>query len=512
MRRKYDIKNKKSFVVIIILAIAVICIFSLFIYKFRRASKIEYSIETGSIIQDALKNYINIEEDALLKIRWNGYYYLVYQDNKINLGKNVVVYNTVTGGMKLYGSFYEIQEDGKIVNNKGETILSNTTDTKFYKLGDREYLLIDRVITSDDRSIEANNYLLVELDKLGNAKLSNYKLDLKTITPTTLVTSKYTFDIANEILNFGKYDIDLKKIIGTTNQYKPEEDGSGGGGGSGTGDGTGSGDGTGTGTGTGSGSGSGDGTGTGSGSGTGSGTGGDGTLGGGTGAGDIINNNESGNVTDIGELKDKTKMTSIIRVLEGLTQIDIDYVIYDPYNEYKSVYVEVVKDGEIEVVYLSKTDTHLVINNLLPNTEYKLKFVYTTASDDGELIINTYDEMTLKTKMPVYSISEYKISNVLNTLTYKVNLQEGYNIDKVNVGLSFSYDYTDPETTETVVKKVSLDGVVNVNGNDKSVLGTFDISGYNIDKDTLLKLNIVSVEGTNGVLKIDSSYTFRFGR
>ena len=34
---------------------------------------------------------------------------------------------------------------------------------------------------------------------------------------------KYRFDINNEILNFGSYDIDLKKIIGSTNQYKPEE-------------------------------------------------------------------------------------------------------------------------------------------------------------------------------------------------------------------------------------------------------------------------------------------------
>ena len=31
-------------------------------------------------------------------------------------------------------------------------------------------------------------------------------------------------NINNEILNFGKYDINLKKIIGSTNQYKPDEE------------------------------------------------------------------------------------------------------------------------------------------------------------------------------------------------------------------------------------------------------------------------------------------------
>ena len=138
-------------------------------------------------------------------------------------------------------------------------------------------MLVDREIVSSDKFTNTVNYLLVELDKLGNAKLSNNKINLKTITPMILVTSKYRFDINNEILNFGSYDIDLKKIIGSTNQYKPEEvdkdgesdgttgenggnagNGTGtGGAGGGTGDGTGFGGGTGTGNGTGIGNGNG---------------------------------------------------------------------------------------------------------------------------------------------------------------------------------------------------------------------------------------------------------------
>jgi hypothetical protein len=280
-RRKYDGKNKRSFIIILILAVFIVGIFSLFIYKYSKASKIEYSVESGTVLQDTDKNYINVEEDAVLKIRWNGNYYLEYKDDKINLSNKVIAFNSLTGGMKLYGNFYEIASDGKIIENKNETVLANTTDCKFFKLDDREYLLIDRKIFSDDYSIEANNYLLVELDKGGNAKLSNDKVNLKTITPTILKTSKYKFDIANEILNFGKYDIDLKKIIGSTNQYVPDGgknndsglDGTGGGGdGSGSGSGTGNGDGTGSGGG-GGGGGGGDGSGSGSGTGNGDGTG-----------------------------------------------------------------------------------------------------------------------------------------------------------------------------------------------------------------------------------------------
>lgn len=522
MRRKYDVRNKKSFIIVLVLSIAIIGIFSLFIYRYSKASKIEYVIESGTILQDVNKNYISIDDDATLKIRWNGSYYLIYNEENISLGKKVIAYNTITGGMKLYGTFYEIASDGKIIENKDETILPNTMDCKFYKLDDREYLLIDRIITSNDNSIGADNYLLVELDKAGNAKLSNNKINLKTITPTKLVTSKYTFDIANELINFGQYDIDLKKIIGTTNQYKPDNDsesenssGTGSGSGTGTGDGSGSGDGSGTGLGSGSGTGTGSGLGNGSGNGSGTGNG----IGSGEaiGPGDIVNNGSIGDVSDLDEILDKIKMTSVIRIVEGLTQIDVDYVIYDPYNEYKSVYVEVVKSGEIDVVELSKTATHITIDGLSANTDYRLNFIYNTVKKDAEteeekLVPYTFEQFDLRTKMPEYSISIYKLSKVTNILTYKVNLQKGYKISSLNVNLSFDYNTVDPATGNIAKMKESLDKTIPVNNDNSYLQGNFDISGYDIDADTILKLTVKSVVNEEGILPVNATYSFRFGR
>jgi len=484
-RRKYDIRNKRSFIIILVLAIAIVAVFSFFIYKYSKASKIKYVVESGSVLQDAFKNYITLDDDAVLKIRWNEDYYLVYNDEKINLGDRVVIYNSITGGMKLYGDFYEIASDGKIIENKNETVLANTTDCKFYKLDDRKYLLVDTKIVSDDYSIDANSYLLVELDKQGNAKLSNNKVNLKTITPTRLVTSKYTFDIANEILSFGEYKIDLKKIIGSTNQYVPENEGSGD-----KEDGEKQENNNNLGIGT-------------------------GNVGG---AGGVINDNDDGETPEMEEIFDKVKMTSVIRIVEGITQIDIDYVIYDPYNEYKTVYVEVVSAGKIDVVYLSKMDTHLTLNNLSANTDYKLNFIYTTGVIDEEtgaeeLVPNTFEQFELRTKMPEYSISVYKISKVYNTLTYKVNLQKGFNTEKVNVNLSFDYDEINAETGEVVTKMASIDGTVDVINNSSTyVLGNFDISGYEINTDTLLRLTIKSVVASSVEIPVNDSYTFRFGR
>lgn len=113
--------------------------------------------------------------------------------------------------------------------------------------------------------------------------------------------------------------------------------------------------------------------------------------------------------------------------------------------------------------------------------------------------------------MPEYKISIYKISKVSNLLTYKVDLQEDFNISKVNVRLSFNYLDTDIETGESLEKIAIIDGSVAVSSGSY-VLGQLDISNYNIANNTLLKLTILSVETPNGELPINSTYSFRFGR
>ena len=48
-----------------------------------------------------------------------------------------------------------------------------------------------------------------------------------------------------------------------------------------------------------------------------------------------------------------------------------------------------------------------------------------------KLIVPSYfDSFDLTTKMPVYELSVYKISKVYNKLTYKVILQDNYDISK----------------------------------------------------------------------------------
>ena len=484
MRRKYDIRNKRNFIIILILSIVIIGIFSLFIYKYKHTSKVEYIVNTGSILQDNNKNYVNIEADAVLRMRWNGNYYLVYNDKQFSLGKKVIVYDTISDNIRLYGKYYEINSDGKIVENNDETVLSNKGATKFYKLDDRKYLLIDKVISSNDKSIDASSYLLVELDKMGNAKLSNYKINLKTINPTILNTANYSFDIANEKLKYNNLDIDLKKIIGSSNQYKEEEkkeeeksnDSVNGGNGNNNGSNR---------------------------EVDANGTGNNAT---------ISDNTNEGSSVSIEEIRNKTKMTSIIRTQTELTKIDVDYVIYDPYNEYKSVYAEITRNGEVVKVELDRTETHVVFDNLIPNHEYNIGFFYFFVdSETNETVITKFEDLNMTTKMPEYNIEVYKVSGITNKLTYKVYLQSGYLINKVNVTLSFEYRESDNDGN-VVIKNANIEDTINVMANDKIAMGSFDISGYDIGNNVLLKLNVDSVEGPNGKLDINNYHTFRLGR
>ena len=472
MRRKYDLRNKRNFIIITILMIAIICIFSLFIRKYKNASKILYKVETGTIIQDVNKNYLNTSEDAELRIRWNDNYYLVYQDKKINLGKKVITYNTITGIIKLYGKFYEINSDGRVITHSAETKLPSAKDSKFFKLDDREYLLVDKAIVSSDRSINASEYLLVELDKLGNAKLSNDTLNLKTVSKTTLVTSNYQFDIANEKLIFNNLEIDLKKIIGSTNEYEDEEDeiikedeGS---------------------------------------EGQGKGQGGKGTEG---------NKKEKLDPAKIEEIRNKAKSTSIIRIVPGLRQIDVDYVIYDPYNEYTSVEARVTKKGGIDVVPLPKNDTHIVINNLAANTTYKVEFIYTTVDEETGKVENHYidDPMNITTKMPSFDIGIYKYSSTNKELTYKVTLPSDYKVNEVNVSLDFKHRIYNDDGDFTLESGHETSKIT-INTSDNIVYGYIDLSEYNIDRENSLRLTITSVKGSEGSLNINKSYSFKFAR
>ena len=470
MRREYNLKNKINFVVIGVLSILIIIIFSLFIIKFVSIKKIEYSLNKGTVLFDADYNKLNIDKSVIMKLKWNGNYYISSENSDTILGRRVVAYNELTKNLDLYGKYYEILSNGEVNIDKDITNINTQSESKFYKLEDRKYLLVDRSIRSSDGALDTSNYLIVELDKQGNALLLNNDVHYKTLSEAIINTSSYSFDVANEILSFGEDKIDLKQIIGSSNLYKPNSDT----------DGDGSGDNTGGGSGTGSGGGSGTGIG---GIGTGTGTGnGNGIA---TGDNGVINKGEDGEDASI-----KYKKTSVLSVVPSIDSISVDYFVYDPNDEYKSVYV-IVSDGvNSNTVYLSKSNTNIILNGLKMGTKYNLKFMFSYLDNDGKMISDSFSDIDVSTVYPSYQVSLVKVSKVSNELSYRVNLDSRYAIDKVNVSL--------------IIDDVVIDSKsVSVSENAKSVVDSFVLPNINKGSIVIVRLDSVS---SNGVIINSNSY------
>ena len=402
-----------------------------------------------------------------IKTKWKGEYYLTYDGKDYELGNTALAFNEETTEIKLYGRYYEISSGSEINITSNETTIKNSLLTKFYKLADRKYLIIDKEIKSADNLLSTTDFLLVELDKAGNATLTNHKVNLKTFSETQIITSNYTFDIATEILTYGSDKIDLKKIIGSSNNYTkedliPDESknindnvtniGTNGNNGNSTTDGNG-----------------------------GNNTGGNGNTTGGN------SGNNTGGTTTIEEIKKAAKQTSVVSVTSTVNKIIIDYVIYDPYKEYTSVYMEVQKEDsdKVEVIYLNANNTRYELKDILPNTKYNLKFKYTT-TENGQTIIKEFSNATISTQKPKLSL---KVTGTrVGEITYVITTDNSYKLTKADLVVTI-IDSKTGETRKKTISDVSIDSKEKIVKLDKMTDGD------------IIELKLINVKSEDTIIK-----------
>lgn len=455
--RKYDIKNKRNIGIIIGISIIIIIMFSLVIKFFLSLNKEEYIVAKGNIVFDKDKAIIKLDSDGKIKTKWKGEYYLTYDGKDYELGNTAIAFNEETTEIKLYGRYYEISSGSEINITSNETVIKNSLLTKFYKLADRKYLVVDKEIKSADNLLSTTDFLLVELDKAGNATLTNHKVNLKTFSETEIVTSNYTFDIANEILTYGSDKIDLKKIIGSTNNYTKEDlipdenkntndnvtniDINGNQGNNNN-----------------------------------------------TNGNNQVNGNGSNNSgTAIEEIKKAAKQTSVVSVTSTVNKIIIDYVIYDPYKEYTSVYMEVQKEDsdKVEVIYLNTNNTRYELKDILPNTKYNLKFKY-TATEDGESIIKEFANTTISTQKPKLSLKVTKTR--AGEITYVVTTDSSYTLTSADLVVTI----TDSKTGETR-KETST---ISISNNTSNIVKLNKMTDGDI-----IELKLINVKSGDTIIK-----------
>ncbi len=231
--KKLNGKNKFFVTVFILIILVIIGILIFAIRLSGHDTKTALPVTNNTAIFATDSNLIDTSDGGKIDSNWDGeYYYLSSKNRSYKLGKTPVVYDKASEVLNLLGINYQVLSDGSVIKNDDMITVNNFNTPNFYKLDDRVYLITCSEIYTLDKSIYTSKYLVVNIDKQGNASVYNDSINIKTVNPMSITFGQYTFDVANEKLIIGNNTIDLKQIIGSTNEYvfkekeevKPEYD------------------------------------------------------------------------------------------------------------------------------------------------------------------------------------------------------------------------------------------------------------------------------------------------
>lgn len=432
MKRKFGKKNIRLFILFSFLVLLVILLFSFIIYRALSYDKAVYSVESGSFMYDVSNNYVSLEETAKLQQRWDKHYYLTVGDKRktktTDLGTDVVVYNESDYLLYIYGTNYQIKTNGDVSYSDSKLEVARNGGPSIFKLSDRKYLVVGSNIHTEKNDIKTEGYLIVEIDKGGHALLLNNELNIKTLSTLVLLTSSFSFDVANERLIVGEEIIDLKKVSGSTNQYvepipekeeskKPENNNSNNGNSNNNAGNAGN-----------------------------------------AGAGNTIINGGSSNNDKLNIVKS----ASLTSVVGSTSYVDVFYSVNDPKNEYISVYL-IIKGVNYEQKFiLNKANNKIRIRDLKPNSEYTITFAYSYASGGNSDFLKdeVVNVLKVKTKDIKSNITITKITG--NKIYFNVLYDESYAYDSAVVAV-----YSDNSrvgelevNTNQAVSKKGFSGVI----------------------------------------------------
>lgn len=432
---------------------------------------------------------------SVVKKKWNGDYILTANgDKEYNLGPNTISY--VDSRLRVFGSGYRITENSDAVKLIDGYEVESMNETSFYKLAKDIYLLVSPTIQDSNNEFQTENFLYIVLDKAGNAILSNDKINLKTVKPTTVNCDNLSFNIAEEKLTFNGKEIDTKTVIGSSNQFDADKyqdiqtenkdnntvdiDVAGGSGGTGGIGGLGGVGGTG---GTGGTGGSG-------------GAGGLGGIGGKGGSGGAGGSGGKGGSAASGSAVDAIKMIMLRGVSKSSTSLKVTYYASDPYGQYGLIYLDLFEgdadennhSAALQTQSISTYDSAYTFTNLEPGKQYKIVIGHCTTST-GSSVYHVDDVVKTATSDPQNALSVMTQTQDSVTVNCKV---DGYYSSKKRV-----------EVHLTGNNGVSTKQAVSPNAYTKSgELLVFNLTGANegLKNATNIKVELV-------VVADDDSYT-----
>lgn len=411
--RTFNGKNKKSFMIFAIVLVLILAGLSLLIVNYMKHKEVPRSILKDSVVYDDAQNLVDVSSDGLISQNWDGNYSLKLLDNKTayNLGSRVVVYNPNTNKIDILGGGFEVFGDGEVQAIDPYTTLQELSTTRFFKICDRRYLMVGSKIANKDDSFATSNYIEIIMDKAGNAQLINDSKNFKTIKPMTLTSNNMAFDISNEKLIISGNEVDLKRINGSTNEYKPNIDISADNGSDGDANNQNANNGNG---------------------------GGGGGGGGGTNYGNNSANSPNANQSQNGAAPPSSNETLKSRIQlnniePAVTSLTVNYYISDPEGRYINAFLEITDpSGEIKRLELNKFETFKSILNLQTNSTYIISLGF-TSSEKNRLVEQIVDTKTIATKPCDASIEVLTLGT--SKITAKVKTDKSVMIDSATVAI-----------------------------------------------------------------------------
>lgn len=455
-------KNKAMFNLFGSLIVLVLIGLTVTVVMVVRSRNGSYTVPAGSVVYDEENEYIPIDENATLYQKSDGNYYLKTAEKEVySLGSNVVIKDGESGSIVIYGDLYQIAADGTVTSSTGKNEVSDLSQASLYKLADRKYLMTGKKIASTDSTYETSGYVYINIYKSGTAVLMNDEAYKNMVYPVMLQSDDLYFDISSEYALFGENLVNLKNVLGSTNEYTGDaliyteglvDDeqyataannpdsitivaGNGGTGGTG-----GSGGSAGNGGSGGSGGSAGDG-----GTGGNGGSGGTGGVGGNGGTGGVGGDGGSGG--DGGRGSDANisalKWVELSGVTAGIGTIDVDYFVSDVTDDYVSVYLlvdhkDASGNAKTDKIYLNKTSTHYTITGCTPGTNYTVTLCYDAYYSTGGIIDDEptsvkQDSVKVKTGSNLGTLEVVSLNE--SSVSFDVSLNSNYLISSGKVAL-----------------------------------------------------------------------------
>ncbi|MDR2106088.1 MAG: hypothetical protein LBP24_01615 [Coriobacteriales bacterium] len=420
--------NQKAIMSVGIFGLVVMVIAGMFVFNAVSvfASGISsHTVPAASIIYDKNDLPLVTVQDSTIELRNGSDYYLKAGESEelIHLGNNPLIFNANSSELRVFGSkmhrTYQVFNDGAVRQMENASTISELGETAFYKLSDRHYLFIGQDINDETGIIQANRFLYVILDQLGNVTLLNDRYNTKMLDKVTLRSNSVVFDVNGESLELANgLTVDLKKIAGSSSLYKePAEEGAEGGtnpdeivitAGNGGNGGTG-----GTG-----------------GTGGAGGYGGEGGIGGTGGTGGMGGAGGSG-----GYNFQMRSVLSLMGVDARVNALDVDYAVMDPAMLLGSVFLittPTVVDGSSGAPHGSRTELNIdtystTVYDINPGTMYTVAL----GCKDYESGQDTIVDIVKVTTPPInYSVNVTRVA--LDSVHFTLKLDVNYPLDQTN--------------------------------------------------------------------------------